>query len=97
MKTIYPHPGNDLKDILEEMDISQSELSRRTGIPASRLSEITKGRRAITAEQSIRLGRFFGQSDAFWFNMQREHDLRKAREEKIKLIEKEVIPLALVS
>lgn len=93
-KIPHIHPGEDLKDILDEMEISQAELSRRTGIPASRITEITKGRRSITAEQSIRLGRFFSQNDAFWFNMQREYDLRKARDEKSRQIEKEVLPLA---
>ena len=93
-KLPYPVPGKILKDILDEMEITQAELSRRTGIPASRVTDIVKGKRAITAEQSIRLGRFFGQSDAFWFNMQREYDLRKARDEKSRQIDKEVLPLA---
>ncbi|HRQ87196.1 MAG TPA: HigA family addiction module antitoxin [Bacteroidia bacterium] len=90
----YPHPGSDLHDILEEFSLSQTELSRRTGIPASRISELLHGRRSVTPEYSLRLGRFFRQDDAFWLNMQREYDLRRVRREKGKLIEREVTPVA---
>lgn len=91
----YPHPGRDLRDILEELSLTQSELSRRTGIPASRINEVLHGRRSITPEYSIRLGRCFRQDDAFWLNLQREYDLRKVRGQKGKLIEKEVRPVAI--
>ncbi|MDP0495004.1 MAG: HigA family addiction module antitoxin [Verrucomicrobiota bacterium JB024] len=89
-----PVPGALLKDILDEMNISQAELARRTGITASHVTAIIKGRQGINAEVSLRLGRFFGQSDTFWLNIQHEYDLRKARDEKGPQIDKEVLPLA---
>jgi addiction module HigA family antidote len=92
--TTYPHPGCDLRSILAEIALSQIELSRRTGIPASRISEILKGRRSITAEYSIRLGRFFRQDDSFWLNMQKEYELRRVRDSKLELIDREVLPLS---
>ncbi|WP_309387535.1 HigA family addiction module antitoxin [Cerasicoccus frondis] len=88
------HPGEDLLSVIEEMGITRAQLARGTGIPASRITEIIKGKHSITAEHSLRLGRFFGQSDAFWLNMQRGYELRKAKAEKGKDIEREVVPLS---
>ena len=94
MSTIeFTHPGKILLEIIEEMGISQSELSRRTGIPASRITEVIKGRRSITVEYSVRLGRFFGQSECFWLNMQNEYDVRRVKSAKGAAIEREVIPI----
>lgn len=97
MNTIdYPHPGYDLKSVLEEIGLSQSDLSKYSGIPSSRISEVVNGRRSITAEYSIRLGMFFGQDESFWLNMQKEYDLRKIRKIKAARIRKEVKPLVSI-
>lgn len=91
MNTIdYPHPGYDLKSVLEEIGLSQSDLSKYSGIPSSRISEVVNGRRSITAEYLIRLGMFFGQDESFWLTMQKEYDLRKIKAARIR---KEVKPL----
>lgn len=91
MNTIdYPHPGYDLKSVLEEIGLSQSDLSQYSGIPSSRISEVVNGRRSITAEYLIRLGMFFGQDESFWLTMQKEYDLRKIKAARIR---KEVKPL----
>ncbi len=96
-KLPYPTPGEILKEILEEMKISQARLSRRAGIPARRVSQIINGKRPITAEDSLRLGYLFGQSDPFWLNMQHAYDLRQAREKMGSQIEKEIQPLNIES
>jgi addiction module HigA family antidote len=85
MKTKLP----DLSDItpgeilLEEWikphTLSCYAVSRRTGIPASRLTEIIKGRRAITADTALRLGRFFGTGERFWLNLQQAYDIERAK------------------
>lgn len=90
----YPHPGRDLKDVLDEIGISQTDLSKYTGIANSRISEVIHAKRSITAEYSIRLGQFFGQDEAFWLNMQKEFDLRKVKRLKAQKIRSEVKPFA---
>lgn len=90
-----PTPGEILKEIIEEIDVVETVLVQRTGIPALHLRNIIDGRDPITAEDSLRLGRFFGQSEPFWLNMQHSYDLRQARENKGSQIEKEVQPLII--
>ncbi len=63
---------------MEPMGLSQNALARALGVPARRVNEIVHGKRAITLDTSLRLGRFFGQSPRFWLNTQIECDLRKA-------------------
>jgi addiction module HigA family antidote len=70
-------PGRLLKEeFIDAHQLSQSELSRRTGIPRSTVNEIIKGKRAITAEVAFTLGTFFGMDPQFWINLQSRHDLR---------------------
>ena len=71
-----------LEEFLEPMGISQAELSRRTCIAASRITEIIKGRRAITAETALALSIFFNMEAQFWINLQTHYDLRQMRFEK---------------
>ena len=74
------HPGEILlHDFLEPMGLSQYALSRATGLPAPRISEIIRGRRVITGETALRLARFFGTSPEWWMNMQAFYDLEVAR------------------
>ncbi|MBI4621762.1 MAG: HigA family addiction module antidote protein [Verrucomicrobia bacterium] len=70
------------------------QVSQRTGIPASRLSEITKGRRAITANTALRLGRFFGSGERFWPNLQQAYDVEQTRSALGRRLEAEVEPLS---
>jgi addiction module HigA family antidote len=94
MKPLYfPHPGEILRtEFLEELKLSQYRLAADTGIPQSPLSFIIKGRRSVTPDTALRLARYFGNSAEFWLGLQREFDLRKAREEFGEKIQKEVIP-----
>ena len=64
-------PGDVLKrEFLEELGISQRALARASGVPAMRISEIVRGKRGVTADTAIRLGRYLGTSPEFWLNLQ---------------------------
>lgn len=74
------HPGESLaEDYLPDYGLSQRKLAELIHVPAPRINEIVRGRRAITPDTSIRLGRLFGQSEMFWLNMQFRYDLEVAR------------------
>jgi addiction module HigA family antidote len=78
------------EEFLRPLGISQNALAMRIRVPATRIGEIVKGRRAITPDTALRLARFFGNSAEFWMNLQQMHDLSKARLELTKTIESEV-------
>jgi len=86
------HPGELLKDELEEIGVSSNELSRALRVPMNRISAIVNGRRAITVDTAIRLARYFGTSPQYWMNLQIAYDLEVARQEIQPRIEKEVLP-----
>ncbi len=97
-KLTFPHPGEILRtEFLQEMNLSQYKLAVDIGIPHSRVTAIIKGRRAITPDTALRLSRYFGTSAEFWLGLQKEFELRKAREETGETIAKEVVPLITVS
>src|ERR1700730_9332135 len=75
-KQIAPvHPGLYLKELLEELNISQYRLAQDTGVTAMRVSHVVRGQRPVTAELALRLGRYFGQSPRFWLNLQSRFDM----------------------
>jgi len=75
------HPGEILlEEFLEPMGISQYRLAKEIGVPARRINEIVHGKRAITADTALRLGRFFGMEAQFWVNLQTHYDLEVAEE-----------------
>lgn len=91
-------PGRILiEEFLEPMGLSQAELARRTGIPASRITEIIKGRRAITAESALAFGIFFNMEAQFWMNLQSHYDLRRAQMEKEAELRKRIDPLPVAA
>jgi addiction module HigA family antidote len=83
--TVPPwHPGEILKeDWIADYGLTQYSLAKALHIPHSRLTEIVKGRRAITADTALRLARFYGNSAAFWLNLQADYDLRVADADQI--------------
>ncbi|MFT4113073.1 HigA family addiction module antitoxin [Silvibacterium sp.] len=90
---VTEHPGVILnEEFLQPMGLSQHALAMKIHVPATRIGEIVKGRRAITPETAIRLALFFGTSPEFWLNLQQMHDLSKVRSERLKEIEREVMP-----
>ena len=70
------HPGEILMgEFLEPMGISQYRLAKDISVPPRRINEIVHGKRSITADTALRLGRFFGMSPQFWLNLQTRYDL----------------------
>ena len=72
------HPGETLREDLEEIRMNATELARRVEVPVNHITEILDGRRAITGDTALRLGRFFGTSSEFWLNLQTLYELRLA-------------------
>ena len=82
------HPGEILEEeFLKPFNISAYRLSKETKMPPSRISEIIKGRRRITADTALRLSKFFGTSPDFWLGLQMEFDLREEKALKTKEID----------
>jgi addiction module HigA family antidote len=75
------HPGEFLHDELEELGISAAELARRIHVPANRVSQILAGRRNISADTALRLGRWFGTGPDIWLNLQKAYELDLARQQ----------------
>lgn len=70
------HPGEILmEEFLEPMGISQYRLAKNISVAPRRINEIIHGKRSITADTALRLGRFFGMSPQFWLNLQTRYDL----------------------
>ena len=70
------HPGEILeKEFLEPLGLSQNEIARQIGVPPRRINEIVHGKRGITADTAIRLGKFFGMSAQFWLSLQTHYEL----------------------
>lgn len=86
------HPGEILKDELEELGLSANALARCLSVPANRISFILNGKRSITADTALRLAKFFGTSPEFWLNLQADFDLKVAIKKNGKKIDKEVYP-----
>lgn len=72
------HPGEFLREILEEREVSQAEFARMLGVSAMRISHIVKGSRPVTAEMALLFGRAFAQSPQYWLNLQASYDLKLA-------------------
>ncbi len=70
------HPGEILmEEFLEPMGLSQYRLAKDISVPPRRINEIVHGKRSITADTALRLGRFFSMSPQFWLNLQTRYDL----------------------
>jgi addiction module HigA family antidote len=80
------HPGEHLAEQLEASGMSAAEVARQIKVPTNRITEIVKGRRAITGDTALRLGHFFGTSPDFWMNLQKLYELRLAESKSGKTI-----------
>ena len=69
------HPGEILAEELAELNISASELAKNIHVPPNRISQILAGKRSITAETALRLGKWFGTGPHIWLNLQQTYDL----------------------
>ena len=75
------HPGEVLmEDFIEGFGITQNKLAVSIGVPPRRINEIVHGKRAITADTALRLGKYFGTSAQFWLNLQTHYDLDLAED-----------------
>ena len=96
-KKIIPpiHPGEILlEEFLKPMDLSQNRVAMDIHVPARRINEIVQGKRRITADTALRLGRFFGNSPQFWLGLQMDYDLDVAEDKLKERLKIEVHPYA---
>jgi len=83
------HPGEILNfEFLEPLEISAYRLSKDCQIPQTRISEIIKGNRRITADTALRLSIYFGNSAKFWLGLQDDYDIEEEREKKEEELKK---------
>ena len=81
------HPGEILlEEFLRPMEISAYRLSKDIKIPQTRISQIIKGKRRITADTALRLSSYFGNSAKFWLGLQNDYDLENERNNKVKIL-----------
>lgn len=93
IKRLTPiHPGEALKSVLDDAHLSANAVALALRIPANRLTEIINGKRSISADTAMRLGRYFGTSAQMWMNMQSQYDLELAEAELAERIDAEVQP-----
>jgi antitoxin HigA-1 len=95
-KTIKPvHPGLYLKELLDELNISQYRLAKDLGIPAMRINYVINGKRPVNAELAMRLGRYFAQEPRYWVNLQSRYDLDITEDALADKVAREVHPLSI--
>jgi addiction module HigA family antidote len=85
------HPGEILlEEFLKPMGLSQNRLSLDLGVPPRRINEIVQGKRRLTADTALRLGRYFGMSPQFWLGLQMDYDLDCEADKLAGRLEREV-------
>ena len=89
------HPGEILlEEFMKPRGLSQNALARALNVPPRRVNEIVLEKRGVTADTALRLARYFGTSAEMWTGLQADYDLRLARSEKARNIDREIEPLA---
>ena len=92
------HPGEVLlEEFLKPMGLSQNKVALSIGVPSRRINEIVLGKRGVTADTALRLGRYFDMSAQFWLGLQMDYDLDIAADKLAKRVEQEVRPYAVAS
>jgi addiction module HigA family antidote len=81
MARLEPIPPGEIlfEEFMKPLGVSQNKLARDIDIPVSRVSEIVRGERAITADTALRLGEYFGTTAELWARLQADYDVRLAR------------------
>jgi addiction module HigA family antidote len=72
---LLSHPGRFLKRELEARGLSANQIALDLGVPSGRITDILNGRRAITADTAVRLGRYFGNGAQFWLDLQSQYEI----------------------
>ncbi len=88
------HPGEQLRDELQELGLSARSLAAALGIPVNRITAILNGQRGITADTALRLARYLRGTPEFWLNLQSAYELRLARQIAGRDIDRKVRPRA---
>ncbi len=89
------HPGEVLEEeFLKPMGISRYRLAKEINVPMTRIADICRGRRAITADTALRLARYFGTSAELWMGLQEGYELEEEAKKKFKELDK-IVPLKL--
>ena len=92
------HPGEILlEEFLKPMEISQYQLAKEINVPARRINEIVHGKRSISPDTALRLSRYFGLSERFWWNLQTRYDLEIEKDRLADRLETEVKIYALAA
>jgi addiction module HigA family antidote len=86
------HPGRLLKRELAARSLSANRLSLDLGVPSGRITDILNGRRSITADTALRLGRYFGNRPQFWLDLQSQYDIALIERERGPEIARRVRP-----
>ena len=89
---VFAHPGRLLRRELEARALSANRLALDIGVPSGRVTDILNGRRSITADTAVRLGRYFGNSAQFWLDLQGQYDIAVVERKKGGEIAKRVRP-----
>ncbi|HEX9463961.1 MAG TPA: HigA family addiction module antitoxin [Alphaproteobacteria bacterium] len=87
------HPGRILRRELQARDLSANALARALRVPSGRIVDILNGKRSISAETALRLGRYFGNDPQFWINLQAQYDLATAMRDIGPRVAREVEPV----
>jgi addiction module HigA family antidote len=90
--TVATHPGRLLKRELRARDLSANRLALDLGVPSGRITDILNGRRSITADTAVRLGRYFGNRPQFWLDLQSQYDIALVENRQGSEIAKRVRP-----
>ena len=84
------HPGEILREELEELGLSANALSKALGVPVNRVTMILNGQRGVSADTALRLARYFGTTPQLWLNLQKTWELRRAEIEAGRQIAEQV-------
>ncbi|HLJ19125.1 MAG TPA: HigA family addiction module antitoxin [Stellaceae bacterium] len=91
------HPGRLLRREIASRQLSASRLALDLGVPSGRITDILNGRRSITADTALRLGRYFGNSPQFWLDLQSQYDIATVERERGPEIARRVRPAEAAS
>ena len=91
-KLLEPIPPGEIlsEDFMKPLELSINALARDLDVPPNRISEILSGKRAITADTALRLGKYFGVSPEIWVGLQADYDIRVARQTTWPKVERRV-------
>ncbi|MBF0139098.1 MAG: HigA family addiction module antidote protein [Magnetococcales bacterium] len=95
--TPIAHPGRLLKRELQARCLSANRLALELGVPSGRIIDILNGRRSISADTAVRLGRYFGNGAQFWINLQGQYDIAVVERDRGEEIDRRVHPVVTMA